>query len=233
MAGTTTLLSGRGWIANALACALVLVLAPPILLSVILALTPALAFLFVLLLTVALPLFLFLLFTLIIAAVRSTGRQITKNYEQAFMAIVPCVEDTNGTNQKAAVSLPVTLPTDLTSTPSLSTDENLSDLFADLEDLTDEVAGSSDSSDDSTSILDVNVKIRLDKMKRDPDWKEKVTGWLTWESMMMSNEMVREWYDYDITRPDETVFAEVDENPDQYVYTRLEVIVEEEEEEEE
>src|SRR6266516_4899480 len=152
------------------------------------------------------------------------------------MAIVPCVEDINKTNQKAAVSLPVTLPTnggklisDLTSTPSLSTDENLSDLFADLEDLTDEIAGSSDSSDDSTSILDVNVKIRLDKMKRDPQWREKVTGWLTYESMMMSNEMVREWYD--ITRPDETVFAEVDENPDQYVYTRLEVIVEEEEEE--
>jgi hypothetical protein len=222
MAGTTTLLPGRGWIANALAWALILALAPPILLSVVLALIPALAFLFVLLLT--------------IAAVRSTGRQITKNYEQVFMAIVPCVEDTNKTNQKAAVSLPVTLPTnggklisDLTSTPSLSTDENLSDLFADLEDLTDEIAGSSDSSDDSTSILDVNVKIRLDKMKRDPDWKEKVTGWLTYESMMMSNEMVREWYD--ITRPDETVFAEVDENPDQYVYTRLEVIVEEEDEE--
>jgi hypothetical protein len=155
MAGTTTLLPGRGWIANALACALILVLAPPILLSVVLvvlALTPALAFLFVLLLAFALPLF------LIVAAVRFVG---------------------------AAVSLPVTLPTSggklvsgLTSAPSLSTDGNLSDLLADLEDSTDEIAGSSDSSDDSSSILEVDV----DKMKR--EWREKVSGWLTYESMM-------------------------------------------------
>src|SRR6266516_4418794 len=101
MAGTTTLLPGRGWIANALACALILALAPPILLSVVLALTPALAFLFVFLLTFALPLF------LIVAAVRSAGRQIA----QVFVAVVPCVGAASKTGQKAAVSLPVTLPT--------------------------------------------------------------------------------------------------------------------------
>jgi hypothetical protein len=196
MAGITTLISGRGWIANALACALIVVLAPPILLSVVLALIPALTFLFVLFLTFALPLFLFLLVILILV--------------------------TSSTNGGKPLS-------DLTSTPGLSTDENLSDLFADLEDLTDEIAGSSESSDDSSSILDVNVKIRLDKMKRDPEWKEKVTGWLTYDSMMMSDKMVGEWND--IGQPDETVFVGVDKNPDQYVCRRLEVIVEEEDEE--
>jgi hypothetical protein len=70
------------------------------------------------------------------------------------MVIVPCFEDTNKTNQKAADSLPITLPMngcnltfDLSCISDLPTIKNLSDVL-ELEDLTDETDGSDYSSDD-------------------------------------------------------------------------------------
>jgi hypothetical protein len=101
----------------------------------------------------------------------------------------------------------VTVPTD---------GDNLSDPSS-----TRGLSTSSDSSDDSSSFLDVDVRIRIDKIKRGSEWKEKITDWLRDE-----DKMVDEWYD--ISRPKEIVFARVDGNSGK---NRLEVIVEAEDEE--
>jgi hypothetical protein len=200
----STLLPGRGWFANALAHALLAALCPPLLLSLSfvlpLVLASVLALFFLLFLTIGLPLFVFLLLILITALVKYTERKIIKNYKPGFKAVVSCLEDTNETNQKAAVSLPVTLSTDgciLTFDHSRTSDpltvENLSDVLAEPKDLkegTDESDWSCDwSSNTSGSILGENEEYVMRAMNientRSPflewygeEWSNSISDWL-------------------------------------------------------
>jgi hypothetical protein len=180
-----TMFSGRRWLAGALAFALLLISAPPLVLTFAIALPltiiPTLFLIFALFFTLLPAL---ALFSLIKSMVKYSTK---KKIDDGIM--ISCANQKSSESLVYIISAPISIRTSSTSSVDLFIDENLSDSSMELEefykeaDIHKEEDGRSFTSDTSSSILDEDVRETLRKIKRAQfenraNWKEKVCGWL-------------------------------------------------------